>query len=245
MLYNRRSDKRTNMTDPKQFGILFIVATPIGNAQDITLRAIETLRSVDAVICEERKDGSRLLKQLEIIGKPLIELNEHNESEMIQEVLIDLMNGKNMALISDCGTPVFSDPGKQLLKLMSEMRVKVVPVPGASSLMAALSLCPFDMENFTFLGFLPPKTEQRSAVLQKHTSSNFPIILMDTPYRLVKLLDEVNKTFGRQQQIFLALDLTLPSEATYLGTVQDVAVQVQSRKAEFILILDRPQRRRF
>jgi Predicted methyltransferases len=95
------------MTDPKQFGKLFIVATPIGNSQDITLRAIKTLRSVDAVICEERKDGSRLLKQLEITAKPLIELNEHNESDMIQQVLIDLMNGKDMALISDCGTPVF------------------------------------------------------------------------------------------------------------------------------------------
>ncbi len=233
------------MTDTNKFGKLYIVATPIGNPQDITLRAIETLRSVDAVICEERKDGSRLLKQLEIIGKPLIELNEHNESDMIQQVLIELMNGRNMALVSDCGTPVFSDPGKQLLKLMAEMRIKVVPVPGASSLMAALSVCPFDMENFTFLGFLPPKTEQRAAVLQKHKFSECPLILMDTPYRLVKLLDEVSRTFGRQQQIFLALDLTLPSEMTYLGMVQDVAAQVQGRKAEFILILDRPQRRKF
>jgi len=128
---------------------------------------------------------------------------------------------------------------------MSEMRIQVVPVPGASSLMAALSLCPFDMETFTFLGFLPPKTEQRSAVLQKYKLSDNPIILMDTPYRLGKLLDEVSTTFGRQQQIFLALDLTLPSESTYLGTVQDVAAQVKARKAEFILILDRPQRRRF
>lgn len=233
------------MTDTNKFGKLYIVATPIGNSQDITLRAIETLRSVDAVICEERKDGSRLLKQLEIIGKPLIELNEHNESDMIQQVLIELMNGRNMALVSDCGTPVFSDPGKQLLKLMAEMRIKVVPVPGASSLTTALSVCPFDMENFTFLGFLPPKTEQRAAVLQKHKFSECPLILMDTPYRLVKLLDEVSRTFGRQQQIFLALDLTLPSEMTYLGMVQDVAAQVQGRKAEFILILDRPQRRKF
>lgn len=233
------------MTDTNKFGKLYIVATPVGNPQDITLRAIETLRSVDAVICEERKDGSRLLKQLEIIGKPLIELNEHNESDMIQQVLIELMNGRSMALISDCGTPVFSDPGKQLLKLMAEMRVKVVPIPGASSLMAALSVCPFDMENFTFLGFLPPKTEQRAAVLQKHKFSDCPLILMDTPYRLAKLLDEVSRTFGRQQQIFLALDLTLPSEMTYLGTVQDVASQVQGRKAEFILILDRPLRRKF
>lgn len=233
------------MADPKQFGNLFIVATPIGNPQDITLRAIETLKNVDAVICEERKDGSRLLKQLGITGKPLIELNEHNESEMINQVLIELMNGKHMALVSDCGTPVFSDPGKQLLKLMPETRVKVVPVPGASSLMAALSVCPFDMESFNFLGFLPPKTEQRAAVLQKHTISDRPLILMDTPYRLSKLLDEVGKAFGRQQQVFLALDLTLPGESLLLGSVQDISAQVQGRKAEFILILDRPQRRRF
>ena len=233
------------MADPKQFGNLFIVATPIGNPQDITLRAIETLKNVDAVICEERKDGSRLLKQLGITGKPRIELNEHNESEMINQVLIELMNGKHMALGSDCGTPVFSDPGNQLLKLMTETRVKVVPVPGASSLMAARSGCPFDMESFTFLGFLPPKTEQRAAVLQKHTISDRPLILMDTPYRLSKLLDEVGKAFGRQQQVFLALDLTLPGESLLLGSVQDVSAQVQGRKAEFILILDRPQRRRF
>jgi len=243
MLYNLSTDK--NMTDPNQFGKLFIVATPIGNTQDITLRSIDTLKSVDDVICEERKNGSRLLKQLDISGKHLIELNEHNESEMIQHILIDLMNGKNMALVSDCGTPVFSDPGKQLLKLMSEMRIKVVPVPGASSLMAALSLCPFDMETFSFLGFLPPKTEQRVAVLQKNKISDCPLILMDTPYRLVKLLDEVSKVFGRQQRIFLALDLTLPSETTCLGTVREVTAQVQGRKAEFILILDRPQRRQF
>jgi 16S rRNA (cytidine1402-2'-O)-methyltransferase len=121
----------------------------------------------------------------------------------------------------------------------------VVPVPGASSLMAALSVCPFDMESFTFLGFLPPKTEQRAAVLQKHTISDRPLILMDTPYRLSKLLDEVGKAFGRQQQVFLALDLTLPGESLLLGSVQDVSAQVQGRKAEFILILDRPQRRRF
>ena len=245
MLYNRRTDKHNTMADSNKFGTLYIVATPIGNAQDITLRAIETLKSVDAVICEERKDGSRLLKQLEITGKPLIELNEHNEAIMIEQVLIDLMNGKNMALISDCGTPVFSDPGKQLLRLMTEMRIKVAPVPGVSSLMAALSLCPFDMETFTFLGFLPPKTEQRSAVLQKYKINDSPIILMDTPYRLGKLLDEISKVFSRQQQIFLACDLTLPSEAVYLGSVQDVIAEIQSRKAEFILILDRPQRRRF
>lgn len=239
------TDKNITMTNSRTFGTLFIVATPIGNPQDITLRAIETLKTVDSVICEERKDGSRLLKQLGILGKPLIELNEHNETIMIEQILVDLMNGLNMALVSDCGTPVFSDPGKQLLRLLSEMRIRVAPVPGVSSLTAALSLCPFDMETFTFLGFLPPKTEQRSAVLQKFKTNESPIILMDTPYRLTKLLDEISKVFGRQQQVFLACDLTLPSEAVFMGSVLEVAASVRGRKAEFILVIDKPPRRRF
>ncbi len=120
------------MTEKPAAGNLYIVATPIGNSADITRRALDVLGSVDAVICEERKNGARLLKELGI-SKPLIELNEHNESSMIQEVLILLMQGQSMALISDCGTPVFSDPGRQLLVLLEEMRIQVVPVPGASS----------------------------------------------------------------------------------------------------------------
>lgn len=230
------------MPDKSSFGKLYIVATPIGNPQDITLRAIEVLGSVDAVICEERKEGSSLLKRLNL-SKPLVELNEHNENEMIHQVLVELMNGKDMALVSDCGTPVFSDPGRELIRMMYEMGVQVVSIPGASSLMAALSLCPFDMDQFFFLGFLPPKTEQRGRILQRHATSAYPIVLMDTPYRLGKLLTEISAAFGKKQNIFLALDLTLPREGVLQGEVQEIAGQVQNRKAEFILVIDKPQRR--
>lgn len=226
-----------------QAGKLFIVATPIGNTGDITSRAIDTLKEVDIILCEERKVASRLLKQLEV-DRPLVELNEHNEDQMVQEILIRLIEGKNIALISDCGTPVFSDPGRTVLEMLYGAGIQVVPIPGASSLTAALSVCPFDLRQFLFLGFLPPKTEQRKSVLQRNNNNNHALILMDTPYRMAKLLEEVASAYGKSQNIFLATDLTLPGEKIYLGTVQEIQNKVQNRKAEFILIIEKNSRRR-
>ena len=232
------------MPDKPIAGKLFVVATPIGNSADISRRAVDVLSSADAVVCEERKNGARLLKELGI-DKPLIELNEHNESSMIQDILVLLMQGQSLALVSDCGTPVFSDPGRQLLVLLNEMNIQVVPVPGASSLVAAMSVCPFTLDQFQFAGFLPPKTEQRQSALARLSRSDQPIILMDTPYRLSKLLLEIQQAFGKKQRVFLACDLTLPGERIYLGTIEEVIQQTNNRKAEFILILDRPQRKQF
>lgn len=228
---------------PVKPGTLFVVATPIGHPGEITSRAIEVLSDMELIICEERKVASRLLKQLEI-SKPLMELNEHNEDEMVEQVLLKLLGGQNLALISDCGTPVFSDPGRKLLEIMYGSNIPVVPVSGPSSLMTAISVCPFDLRQFLFLGFLPPQTEQRKQVLQRHSNSTDPLILMDTPYRMAKLLDEVANAFGKKQTIFLATDLTLPSERIYIGEVQEIQAKVQQRKAEFILIIEKNQRRR-
>ena len=228
---------------PENKGTLFVVATPIGHPGEITSRAIEVLSQVDMIICEERKVASRLLKGLEI-SKPLLELNEHNEAEMVEQVLLKLMDGQNLALISDCGTPVFSDPGRKLLEIMYGSDIPVVPVSGPSSLMTAISVCPFDLRQFHFLGFLPPQTEQRKLVLQRHSNSEEALILMDTPYRMAKLLEEVSNAFGKKQVVFLATDLTLPSERIYIGEVQEIQAKVQQRKAEFILIIEKTQRRR-
>jgi len=224
-----------------QPGKLYIVATPIGHPDDITTRAIKVLSQADAILCEERKVASRLLKQLGIT-KPLIELNEHNEDQQVNDILLNLLNGQNMALISDCGTPVFSDPGSKLLQILYPAEIDVVPIPGASSLVAAISVCPFDLKQFNFLGFLPPKTEQRKELLRQHTNSTQAIILMDTPYRMGKLLEEVANAFGKTRTIFLATDLTLPGEKVYLGTVQEVQQKTQNRKAEFILIIEKKSR---
>jgi len=233
-----------NSTTSKPAGKLYVVATPIGNAGDITTRAIETLAHADVILCEEHRNGSRLLKSLGI-AKPLLELNEHNEAERIQEVLLMLAQGQTLALISDCGTPVFSDPGRKLLQLLYEMNITVTPLPGASSLMAALSVCPFDLEEFLFIGFLPVKTDQRQKKLSQLKYSNYPLVLMDTPYRMQRLLQEVQQSFGKKQNIFLACDLTMPEEHLYLGPVDEILPRIQSRKAEFILILDRPQKKSF
>ena len=233
-----------NSTTAKPAGKLYVVATPIGNAGDITTRAIETLAHADVILCEEHRNGSRLLKSLGI-AKPLLELNEHNEAERIQEVLLMLAQGQTLALISDCGTPVFSDPGKKLLQLLYEMNIAVTPLPGASSLMAALSVCPFDLEEFLFIGFLPVKTDQRQKKLSQLKYSNYPLVLMDTPYRMQRLLQEVQQSFGKKQNIFLACDLTMPEERLYLGPVDEILPRIQSRKAEFILIIDRPQKKPF
>ena len=123
-------------------GKLYIVATPIGNPKDITLRALEILKKVDVVICEEYRQGSKLLHQLEVDNE-LITLNEHNEAEEAQNILVRLARGETMAIISDAGTPVFADPGQRLLELLYQSRIPVSPIPGPASLMAALSLCDF------------------------------------------------------------------------------------------------------
>jgi len=231
-----------NSTPAKPAGKLYVVAIPIGNAADITTRAVETLAQVDAILCEERKNGSRLLKSLGI-DKPLLELNEHNEAEQVHEIMLMLAQGQSLALISDCGTPVFSDPGKKLLQLLYDMNIPVTPLPGASSLMAALSVCPYDLEEFLFIGFLPVKSEQRQKKLSRLRQADYPLVFMDTPYRMHKLLQEVQQVFGKKQSVFLACDLTTPEECLYLGPIDEILAKTQNRKAEFILILDRPQKR--
>lgn len=223
----------------KKSGKLYIVATPIGNMGDITLRAIETLKIADAVVCEEFKPGSTLLKKLGISVKELVLLNEHNEAEQAAELLTRLLNGETLALISDCGTPVFSDPGAYLIQLASSSGVEVSPVPGASSLGAALSLLDTKIERFVFAGFLPRDAEQRRRELTRYRGYRMPVVVMDTPYRLAALLEDVAKVFGRGQWVMVAFDLTLPTEGVFRGEVGTVLKQVGSKKGEFMLVIGR------
>jgi 16S rRNA (cytidine1402-2'-O)-methyltransferase len=218
-------------------GVLSIVATPIGNPGDITLRAIETLKNADAVICEEHKPGSTLLKKLDISGKELVLLNEHNEAECAADLLMRLLNGQNLALVSDCGTPVFSDPGAYLIQLATSSGVKVTPIPGASSLMATLSILDFKINQYYFAGFLPRDPEKRRKELARLRGLRVPIVLMDTPYRLTQLLEDVAKVFGKNCLATIGFDLTLPGEMVFRGEVGDILHQVNNRKGEFILIV--------
>ena len=225
-------------------GRLFIVATPIGNYQDITLRAIETLRQADAVICENPRMGSTLLKKLDIQDKELLVLDEHNETEQAADIALRLVQGAGMGLISDAGTPVFADPGRYLIQISTEYGVPVTPIPGPSSLMAALSVLDFNLGQYVFGGFLSRDPDQRRKELFSLRSLRMPVVLMDTPYRMGALLDDVAKVFGKGQPVTLAADMTLSKETISRGSAAEVRQKVNKRKAEFILIVHGPTQRR-
>jgi len=221
-------------------GKLYIVATPIGNPRDITLRALDILKSVDGIICEERREGSTLLKRLDVPEKPLIPLNEHNEAEATADLVIRMFKGESFALISDAGTPVFADPGAYLIQEASLNGLQVVPIPGPSSLMAILSVLDFKLDKFIFGGFLPRVPDQRRQELTRLRGLRLPVVLMDTPYRLAALLDDVEKTFGKGQRLTLGFDLTLDSEIILRGTPAEVKKALGPRKGEFMLIVHGP-----
>lgn len=217
-------------------GRLYIVATPIGNPRDITLRALDILQEVDAVICEEYREGSTLLKKLGI-SKEIILINEHNESEQAPQIAERLFQNQSMALISDCGTPVFADPGATVIRRLVEMGIPVVPIPGPSSLMAALSILDVKLDRFIYAGFLPRDRVERRKALKHLRSTRFPIILMDAPYRLGQLLVDLEEVYSGGAVITLAVDITLPGETIFRGTIAEAQKSLGQRKSEFVLIV--------
>ncbi len=219
-----------------QIGQLYIVAVPIGNYRDITLRALDILHSVDLIICEEKKEGQTLLKRLGIT-REVICLNEHNEIEQAPMILAQILQGQSMALISDCGTPVFSDPGHQLIQGAVEYGIQVIPIPGPSSLMAALSILDFKLDHFVFAGFLPRESEDRRRKLKYYRSLRMPVVLMDAPYRLSRLVDECILIFGKDHRATLTIDLTLSGESILRDSLFNLKRIVGAKKAEFVLIL--------
>lgn len=216
---------------------LYVIATPIGNPADITYRALQVLQSVDGVICEEIRLGSTLLKKLGIDGKELIPVNEHNETRQSAVILSRMVQGQSFALISDCGTPVFADPGAFLIQQVTSAGFKVTPVPGPSSLMAALSILDFKLNRFVYGGFLSRQADERRKELLRLKSLRMAIVLMDTPYRMTALLKDVSRVFGMEQRITLACNLTLADETIFRGTIRTIINEIGDRKAEFILII--------
>ncbi len=220
-------------------GKLYLVATPIGNLDDMTFRAIETLKNVDVVVYEERKEGSRLLRHFGI-EKPVESLNEHNEAASTFIILDHLRNGKSVAIVSDCGTPVFSDPGQLLVRKAVEAGIKIVPIPGASSLMPALTVSGFSIDQFVFYGWLSPKRPRRIAELQQLRRELRAIILMDTPYRLIPLVKDIAEVFGDSRRICVAFDLTMADEEIFHGTAPQLAskFEKEERKGEFVVVIE-------
>ena len=220
-------------------GTLYLVSIPIGNYDDITLRALQVLKMVDVVVCEERTEGLRLLRHYEI-EKQVETLNEHNE-HAAASVMIDVMKKeKSVALISDAGTPVFSDPGRVLVEKAIRHNIKIVPVPGASSLLPALIVSGFPIKEFLFAGFLSPKRERRLTELRILRKEQRTIVLMDTPYRLVQLLRDMADVFGETRRVCVAFDLTLASEEIIHGTAPNLYQKFlkEEKKGEFVVVLE-------
>ncbi|MDL1893271.1 16S rRNA (cytidine(1402)-2'-O)-methyltransferase [Sphingobacteriales bacterium CHB3] len=227
-------------------GILYLVATPIGNVDDITFRALNVLKSADVIVCEERREGERLLRHLQI-QKPVEQLNEHNEAAASHNILQHLASGKNVALISDCGTPVFSDPGQLLVRKAIDQKVKIVPIPGASSLMPALTVSGFLIDQFVFYGWLSPKKERRRAELKQLMQERRTIVLMDTPYRLVSLLRDLADTFANTRRMCVAFNLTMPDEQMFYGNAVELHKRFSAKemKGEFVIVIEgKPTERR-
>ncbi len=219
-------------------GTLYIVGTPIGDPDDISLRALETLRAVDYIACEERRVAARMLAR-HGIEKELVEINEHTEKEETEQIILDLATGRDIALISDCGMPVFADPGTHLLTEAIDTGILVTAVPGPTSLTTALALSGFDAQRFFFYGFLSPKKEERRAELLHLRNFNAPVVFLDAPYRLLQVLEDLRDAFGNSRRAAVACDLTLKTEEVRRGRLDDLArhFREDKRKREFVIIV--------
>lgn len=214
---------------------LTIVSTPIGNISDITLRAIEILEAAEIVIGEEHRMVSTLLKRLGIQNKEIYLLNEHSKADDVKE-LKDLIKSKSVALVSDCGTPGFCDPGWQLIKECRNSGIKITSSPGASSLMTLLSLSSEKIETFTFLGFLPQDKELRSPAIKKIATIKDNIFVMDTPYRMNSFLAELADVLPTHRAL-IGMDLTYENEEIYEDTLKNLAQKIPKAKREFVLLI--------
>jgi 16S rRNA (cytidine1402-2'-O)-methyltransferase len=214
---------------------LTLVATPIGNSQDISFRALEFLKSADHIILEEFKESTAFLRQHGISGKAYEQLNEHSTAEDLKK-LVALCAQHEVALITDCGTPGFCDPGADLVRECRQQKVKVRTLPGPSSLMGLLSLSSRRLDQFVFRGFLPTETEARRKSWNEIVKETRAFILMDTPYRLSKTMSEA-KEFLADRKVLLTLDLTQESEKVLEGSPKEIFPHVEGLKAEFMLLV--------
>lgn len=209
---------------------LYIVATPIGNLQDITLRALDVLKNVDFILCEDTRHTLKLLNHFEI-KKPLISYHQHSQLQKMESIIDLLKQGRNLALVSDAGTPGVCDPGNKLIEevLKQLPETEIIPIPGASTLAAMLSICGINSDRFLFLGFLPMK-KKRKDFLGKIVNSEYPVIFFESPYKIVKTLKEIEKLDSALQAI-VGKELTKVFEKIYRGNITEVAESIEKDKA--------------
>ncbi len=219
--------------------VLYIVSTPIGNLKDLTFRALQTLSGADLILCEDTRETKKLLDYYKI-KTPTLSYHQHSKSRKVDKILQLLKQGKNLALVSDAGTPGISDPGSKLIREVTDRlsdRVNIVPIPGPSAVAVAASMSGIAMDRFVFLGFIPTK-KKRKKFLNQIVDSNYPVIFYESPYRILKTLRELGSLIGNRE-VVVCRELTKKFETIYRGTTEEVIKEIESGKVkgEFVVII--------
>lgn len=218
--------------------MLYIVATPIGNLEDMTLRGLRILKEVDLILCEDTRVTKKLLNHFGI-DTPVISYHQHSDEKKGRYIISLLREGKNLALVTDAGTPGISDPGGQLINLAIKQlnNITIMPIPGASALTAAASISGIPMDKFLFMGF-PPQKNKRKKFFGEVVSSKYPVILYESPHRVMKTLKELQDKDGALN-VFVGRELTKKFETVYRGNIGEVAKKIESDKikGEFVVII--------
>ncbi len=219
----------------QMLGTLFIIATPIGNLKDITLRALETLKEVDLILAEDTRVTKKLLTHYDI-DKDTLSYHQHSNDQKKNEILRLLVEGKNIALVSDAGTPGISDPGNELISFLldKEPKIKIIPIPGASAVTTALSVSGLRADKFVFLGFLPKK--KRSKLFSWLKEGEYTFCFYESPKRILKTLEVLKEEFDGE--VFVARELTKLNETLYRGKINEVKEKLQEKpvKGEIVVI---------
>ncbi|MBX5464332.1 MAG: 16S rRNA (cytidine(1402)-2'-O)-methyltransferase [Clostridia bacterium] len=225
-------------------GTLYVVATPIGNLEDVTLRALAVLRAVDRILCEDTRHTALLLRRY-AIQKPLVSYHEHNERRRAEEAVAWLEAGEELALVSDAGTPTLSDPGYRLVSLAAERGLRVVPVPGPMAAVAALSASGLPTDSFTFAGFPPRRAGPRQRWLRQLAGEPRTVVLYEAPERVARTLAEMRDLFGGERRAVVARELTKSFEEFRRGSLDELASALSGERArgEYVLLVEGAGRR--
>ncbi|MDD2696608.1 MAG: 16S rRNA (cytidine(1402)-2'-O)-methyltransferase [Candidatus Pacebacteria bacterium] len=217
---------------------LYIVATPIGNLKDISLRALEVLKEVDLILCEDTRTTGKLLDRYQI-KTSVLSYHQHSKFQKIDYIMDLLKQGKNLALVSDAGTPGISDPGNKLIEsaIQQDDKITITSIPGPSAAAAVASISGFPMDKFLFLGF-PPVKNKRKKFFEEIIDSKYPVIFYESPYRIIKTLSELSNCLNRK--IVVCRELTKKFETVYRGKVSEVMQRIEKDvvKGEFVVVIE-------
>lgn len=236
----KRTKQNIKSIKQKDMSTLYIVATPIGNLEDVSKRALRILNEVDLILCEDTRITRKLLNYFNI-KKPTLSYHQHSRLKKIDQILDFLRGGKNLALVSDAGTPGISDPGNGLIEVvLGELgdRVKIVPIPGPSALIAGASISGFPMDKFLFLGF-PPQKRKRKNFFEEILKSKYPVIFFESPHRILKTLEDLSE-IKSDLNFVVCRELTKIFETVYRGNIVEVIEKIKKDKVkgEFVVIVN-------